>query len=96
MKRILKRADAGTPPELFKTYGLVGMDRKDRLTSILQSMDKFYYEMGGIHLVIIDGIADLMTGVNDEDSAVGLIDGLFRLAGIYKTCIVGVLHLSPS
>jgi hypothetical protein len=96
MKRILKRADAETPPEWFKTYGLVGMDRKDRLTSILQSMDKFYYEMGGIHMVIIDGIADLMTGVNDEDSAVGLIDELFRLAGIYKTCIVGVLHLSPS
>jgi len=46
--------------------------------------------------VVIDGIADLMSGVNDEDSAVGLIDELFRLAGIYKTCIVGVLHLSPS
>ena len=96
MKRILKRADKDSPPSWFKTYGLVGMDRKDRLVSILQSMDKFYYEMGGIHLVVIDGIADLMTGVNDEDSSVSLIDELFQLAGIYKTCIVGVLHLSPS
>lgn len=96
MKRILKRSGKEMPPEWFKTYGLVGMDRKDRLASILQSMDQFYYEMGGIHLVVIDGIADLMSGVNDEDSAVGLIDELFRLAGIYKTCIVGVLHLSPS
>jgi hypothetical protein len=96
MNRILKRAGKDSPPSWFKTYGLVGMDRKDRLVSILQSMDKFYYEMGGIHLVVIDGIADLMTGVNDEDSSVGLIDELFQLAGIYKTCIVGVLHLSPS
>ena len=96
MKRILKRAGKEVPPSWFKTYGLVGMDRKDRLLSILQSMDKFYYEMGGIHLVVIDGIADLMTGVNDEDSSVGLIDELFQLAGIYSTCIVGVLHLSPS
>ena len=37
-----------------------------------------------------------MTGVNDEDASVGLIDELFQLAGIYSTCIVGVLHLSPS
>jgi hypothetical protein len=96
MQRILKRAGKQAPPEWYKTYGFVGMDRKDRMTSILQSMDKFYYEMGGIHMVIIDGIADLMPGVNDEDSSVGLIGELLRLAGIYKTCIVGVLHLSPS
>ena len=51
---------------------------------------------GGIHLVVIDGVADLIDGVNDEESAVALIDELFRLAGIYKTVIICVLHLSPS
>jgi hypothetical protein len=55
-----------------------------------------YYEYGGIHLVVINGIADLIDGVNDEEKSVALIDELFRLAGIYKTCIICVLHLSPS
>ena len=38
---------------------------------IVQSMDKFYYQYGGIQLVVIDGIADLVKSANDEaESAV--------------------------
>jgi hypothetical protein len=55
-----------------------------------------YYEYGGIHLVVIDGIADLIDEVNDEEKSVALIDELFCLAGIYKTCIICALHLSLS
>jgi len=96
VSQIVRRAKVNHPPIWFKTYGLIGMNRHDRLTSILHSMDRYYYEYGGIHLVVIDGIADLIDGVNDEESAVALIDELFRLAGIYKTVIICVLHLSPS
>ena len=44
-------------PEWFKAYCLTGMSRKERLKSIVLSMDKFHYQYGGIHLVVIDGIA---------------------------------------
>ncbi len=94
--RIFRRANRKRVPDWFKTYGLVGMQRQDRLRTILHSMDQFYYKYGGIHLVIIDGIADLIAGVNDEDSSVQLVDEIFRLAAIYQCCIVLVLHLSPS
>ena len=96
MSHLLKRSNLNYPPNYFKAYCLVGMSRKERLQSILQSMDKFYYEFNGIHMVVIDGIADLISGVNDEEQSVELVDELFRLAGIYKTCIICVLHLSPS
>lgn len=96
MSYIMHRSNLTYPPKYFKSYCLVGMSRKERLQSILQSMDKFYYEHNGIHMVVIDGIADLISGVNDEEQSVELVDELFRLAGIYKTCIVCVLHLSPS
>ncbi|MDA0984606.1 MAG: bifunctional DNA primase/helicase [Bacteroidetes bacterium] len=96
LKHILRRSKLDAPPNWFRTYGLVGMGRKDRLVSILHSMDRYYYEYGGIHLVVIDGIADLIEGVNDEERSVMLIEELFRLASIYQTCIVCVLHLSPS
>ena len=95
LHQVVRRSEVDKPPSWLKVYGLVGMSRKDRMLSILQSMDRLYYQFGGIHLVIIDGIADLIDGVNDEERAVRLIDELFRLAGIYKTCIVCVLHLSP-
>jgi hypothetical protein len=96
LKQIVRRAKVNAPAPWFRTFGLVGMSRKDRLLSILQSMDRFYYAYGGIHMVVIDGIADLIDGVNDEERSVFLIEELFRLAAIYKTCVVCVLHLSPS
>jgi len=93
---VLRRAHLSGPPPWFRAYCMVGMSRKERMQSILQSIDKFYYQHGGIHLIVIDGIADLLDGVNDEEKSVQLVEELFRLAGIYKTLIIVVLHMTPS
>ncbi|KAA6315441.1 hypothetical protein EZS27_034097, partial [termite gut metagenome] len=96
ISNILRRGKQTAMPAYFKAYCLTSMSRKERLQAIVQSMDKFYYQYGGIHLVVIDGIADLVRCVNDEAESVGLIDELYRLAGIYKTCIICVLHFVPN
>lgn len=93
---IVKRATLNHPPAWFKTFGLVGISRNERMNLILESMDRLYYEHGGIHMVVIDGIADLLNGVNDEESSVKLIEELFRMAAIYNTCIICVVHMAPS
>lgn len=72
------------------------MSRKERLQAIVQSMDKFHYQYGGIRLVVIDGIADLVHSDNDEAESLRVVDELYRLAGIYKTCIICVLHYVPN
>ena len=72
------------------------MGRRERLHVITQSMDKFHHQFNGIHMVVIDGIGDLIRGLNDEADSVQLIEELHRLAGIYKTCIICVLHLVPN
>ena len=59
-------------------------------------MDKFHYQYGGIQLVVIDGIADLVHSANDEAESLRVVDELYRLAGIYQTCIVCVLHYVPN
>ena len=59
-------------------------------------MDRYYYEFEGIHLVVIDGIADLVRCANDEGESVAVVEELYRLAGIYNTCIVCVLHYVPN
>jgi hypothetical protein len=92
----MKRSTLERPPSWFKAFCLVGISRNERMNLILESMDRFYYEYGGIHMMVIDGIADLLGGVNDEESSVKLIEELFRLAAIYNTCIVCVLHMAPS
>jgi energy-coupling factor transporter ATP-binding protein EcfA2 len=93
---IIKRATLEKPPHWFKAFGLVGISRNERMNLILESMDRLYYEHGGIHMVVIDGIADLLNGVNDEESSVKLIEELFRMAAIYNTCIICVVHMAPS
>ena len=96
ISNILKRSKQDSMPPCFKAYSLTSMSRKERLQAIIQSMDKFYYQFGGIALVAIDGIADLVRCANDEAESVAVIDELYRLAGIYKTCIIGVLHFVPN
>jgi hypothetical protein len=92
----LKRGKQSVMPPHFKAYCLTGMSHRERLQAIVQSMDKFYYQFGGIHLVVIDGIADPVRCASDEAESVGVIDELYRLAGIYSTCIVCVLHFIPN
>jgi hypothetical protein len=93
---IAKRSSLIKPPVWFRAFCLVGIARNERMQMILETMDRFFYEYGGIHLVFIDGIADLLNGVNDEESSVQLIEELFRMAAIYNTLIVSVVHLAPS
>jgi energy-coupling factor transporter ATP-binding protein EcfA2 len=93
---ILKRAGRTRPPDYYKAICLMGISRNERMNLILESMDSYYYQYGGIHMVVIDGIADLIGSVNDEESSVKLIEELFRISAIYKTCIVCVLHMTPS
>ena len=90
--RLLRRAGRERMPEYLHVYCLTGMSRSERLTAIVQSMDRYHYLHGGIHLVVIDGVADLIRCANDEAESVALIDEIYRLAGIYRTCIAAVVH----
>ena len=93
---LLRRCGRESMPEYLKAYCLTGMSRKERLQAIIQSMDKFHYQFRGIHMVVIDGIADLIKGANDETESIAVVEELYRLAGIYNTCIVTILHFIPS
>lgn len=93
---LLRRCGRETMPEYLKAYCLTGMSRKERLQAIIQSMDKFHYQFRGIQMVVIDGIADLIKGANDETESIAVVEELYRLAGIYNTCIVTILHFIPS
>lgn len=93
---LLRCCGRETMPEYLKAYCLTGMSRKERLQAIIQSMDKFHYQFRGIHMVVIDGIADLIKGANDETESIAVVEELYRLTGIYNTCIVTILHFIPS
>lgn len=96
VSNLLRRAKLKDKPEELRAFSLTGMSRKERLQAIVQSMDKYHYEYEGIRLVVIDGIADLVFSANDEAESIRIVDELYRLAGIYRTCMVCVLHYVPN
>ncbi len=93
---IIRRAKCSAVPNHFQPYGFSSLSRGVRLQSITESMDLFYHQNGGIHLVVIDGIADLISGANNETESIFIVEELYRLAAIYNTCIVCVLHFIPN
>ena len=94
--KTLRRASITSVPDFYHSLYLASLSRKDRLKLIRESMDLFHHKHGGIHLVVIDGIADLIRSANDETESIAIVDELYRLAGIYNTCIICVLHFVPN
>ena len=94
--KTLRRAGIDYMPDYYRPVFLAALSRKERLQLIKNSMDLYHHRYGGIHLVVIDGIADLIRSANDETESIALVDELYRLAGIYNTCILCVLHFVPN
>ena len=94
--KTLRRASLTGVPDFYHSLYLASLSRKDRLKLIRESMDLFHHKHGGIYLVVIDGIADLIRSANDETESIAIVDELYRLAGIYNTCIICVLHFVPN
>ena len=96
VQRSLRRAGLRDKPNNYHAICLTSFSRKERLQLIQDTMDMFYHKHGGIHLVVIDGIADLIRSANDEIESVAIVEELYRLAGIYNTCVLCVLHFVPN
>lgn len=96
VSKTLKRAGVQSMPQFYVPIFLTALSRKERLQLIKDSMDLYHHQNGGIHLVVIDGIADLIRSANDESESIAIVDELYRLAGIYNTCIICVLHFVPN
>ena len=94
--KTLRQVSLTAVPDFYHSQYLASLSRKDRLKLIRESMDLFHHRHGGIHLVVIDGIADLIRSANDETESIAIVDELYRLAGIYNTCIICVLHFVPN
>jgi hypothetical protein len=82
---------AGCDAEKVAGYHLTGLsvsDTKSALVAILE-------EEPNLRAVLIDGFADLLGSVNDEEQAIELVRYLMATAHKHEVAIIGVLHLNP-
>ena len=78
--KTLRRASLTSVPDFYHPIFLAALSRKERLQLIKDSIDLYHHRYGGIHLVVIDGIADLIRSANDESESIAIVDELYRLA----------------
>jgi hypothetical protein len=91
----LKRAGLETTPDHFRCYNLVSLDYK-KYMEVTDTLCQLLSEnFGGIHLIVIDGGADFIASVNDEEKSVEIIQ-YFRHLSIRHNCpVIIIVHQNP-
>ena len=92
IKRICKQIGISEPGNLT-AYGLRPVSPKERLLFI----ESKAYNTPGLALVVIDGIADLLTkGINDEPEAIEILSKLMKWTEEKNIHIITVLHMNKA
>jgi hypothetical protein len=103
VKTILKRAGVNVTPEYLRSYNILEFDRtkmpvfdlttyKEKATLLCKlNAEKF----GGIHSIYIDGGADFIASVNDEDKSTDIVKFFRQLSINYQCAVVVIVHQNP-
>ena len=85
--KVLRYAGLSKTPDNLFIYNLLEMSLDERRETI-----SVVFAEHNIHLLIIDGLADILTSVNDEEKSNALIEELALLASKHNTAVVVVIH----
>jgi hypothetical protein len=92
---ILKRVNLNQEPSFYYSYNIRRIDiskYKELCKEIFQACSE---KNNGIHLAVIDGVADFIKSVNDEEESNAIIKYFEQLAVEFKTPIILVVHFNP-
>jgi phage/plasmid primase-like uncharacterized protein len=93
--RMLRRVGLKKPPDWFYSYCLKGLGYKQIRACYVEALRMAADRHGGIHSSVLDGIADLVSDVNDPAECNDFIAHLDDLSICYDCPISGVIHFNP-
>lgn len=96
LKTVLKRAGFDKCPDYFLSYNIrqLGLSEYQPVTSGICSAAAQRYN--GIHLIVIDGLADYVVDVNDTAQSNSIIKYFEDIAIQYRTPVVVIVHTNPN
>lgn len=95
LKATLRRASILSCPDFFLSYNIRQLEiseYQDLTTSIFKAASK---QFKGIHIAIIDGVADYIKSVNDETEANAIVKFFEFLAIEFNCPIILIIHTNP-
>jgi hypothetical protein len=93
--RAMRRAGRQTLPEWVRSYCFTGFTAKENQDAIWLEVTQAARDFGGIHSVLIDGVADLVNNVNDPEECNPFVARLHKLAIEFACPIANVIHINP-
>jgi hypothetical protein len=96
LKNIAMRIGQTELPENFHSYNVKSMERREVQELLEKICPELISKYGGIHMIILDGAADLINDVNDADASNELVKLLMKIADEYKALILAVVHKNPN
>ncbi|WP_298505150.1 DnaB-like helicase N-terminal domain-containing protein [uncultured Sphaerochaeta sp.] len=93
---ILKRAGITHEPPWYRSIGMKGVNPETKLEYLEIAVADSYAKHGGIYSIFIDGVADMVKSVNDEEESGAITDKLEFLATKYNTTVFVILHYNPN
>lgn len=96
VRTILKRNDIENTPDYLLSYNIRQLTVTDYQPTTDAICEAASHQFGGIHLIVIDGGADYITSVNDEEQAYKIVEYFTHLAIRYDCPVIVVVHLNPN
>lgn len=95
VKTILRRTGMDTCPDNLLSYNVRELDLNECAATTAGICEAAQHQFGGIHLMVIDGIADYITDVNDPIQSNAVVKFFEELAIKYSMPILVIVHTNP-
>lgn len=95
LRRVMQRAEVSSLPPWLHSYCLTGYTAKECLELVKLGIANASEQHNGVFSIIIDGVADLVSDVNDPTECNALVAELQSLAIQYQASLVSVIHYNP-
>src|SRR6266536_605805 len=94
--KILRRTEIKDSPDYLLSYNIrkLSLDEYQPTTNgICEAAAK---QFGGIHMIIIDGLADYINDVNNETESRNIVKYFMHLAEKYNAAAIVIIHTNPA
>lgn len=90
--RSLGRAGADSDPSWLHAYSLAGWSAQDLWSALRPALEHGVKSTGGVFAVVLDGVADFVSDVNDPHESNAFVAELHGLAIEYDCSLVCIIH----
>ncbi len=96
LNSILKRANLNSCPANFLSYNIREEQLKSYRYIVSDIVKAAYRKFGGIHMIIVDGLADFLKDVNDPEQSNSIVKFFEDIAIQCKTSVIVIVHQNPN